>query len=269
MAIVALNTAATGLAALSTEIDVIAHNLANVNTTAFKRSRVNFEDLLYQRQNTPGSRATSGATVPSVTQVGLGVRVSNTQLDMSQGSLESTKRQLDVAIEGDGFFQVQIQDDIGTGTGYTRVGTFFINRDGQFVLGNSEGFLLEPAITVPADALDVTVGSDGTVEVTVPGSITPTTVGTIELARFVNDEGLQAIGSNIYVESEASGPPVTAVPGEGGAGTLVQEFLETSNVDPVRELVSLIKAQRAFELNSQSIQTADETLQVVGNLRRF
>ena len=128
---------------------------------------------------------------------------------------------------------------------------------------------MEPAITVPADALDVTVGSDGTVEVTVPGSITPTTVGTIELARFVNDEGLQAIGSNIYVESEASGPPVTAVPGEGGAGTLVQEFLETSNVDPVRELVSLIKAQRAFELNSQSIQTADETLQVVGNLRRF
>ena len=269
MATTALHSPATGLNALSTQIDVIANNLANVNTVGFRKSRVNFEDLIYQQMVRAGSTNAQGVKTPAGIYVGLGVRVSNTQPMFEQGSLDATGRDLDLAIQGDGFFQVKIYDDFGTGVGYTRAGNLFINADGQLVLGNAEGFALEPPISIPPDYVSIKVGSDGRVFVTTPGGVTPEEAGQITLARFINPAGLEQIGGTMFVENEASGPPVEATPGTQGLGILIQEFLESSNVDPIRELVGLIKAQRAFELNSQSIQTADETLQVVGNLRRY
>ncbi|MCG3179013.1 MAG: Flagellar basal-body rod protein FlgG [Phycisphaerae bacterium] len=269
MATTALHSAATGLNALSTQIDVSANNLANANTVGFRRSRVNFEDLIYQELHRPGTTNAQGIKTPAGTYVGLGVRVSNTQAMFEQGNLDQTGRELDMAIQGNGFFQVKIFDDFGTGVGYTRSGNFFVNSDGNLVLGNAEGFALEPPISIPSDHTKIDIGSDGRVFVTTPSSITPEEVGQIQLARFINPAGLQQIGGSMFVESEASGPPTLANPGSEGLGITIQEFLESSNVDPVKELVELIKAQRAFELNSQSIQTADETLQVIGNLRRY
>ena len=269
MAVIALHTAATGLSALSTEIDVIAHNLANVNTTAFKASRVNFEDLLYQELAQPGVENANGDQRPAGIQVGLGVRISNTDRNFSQGSAIATERPLDLLIDGQGFFSVDILEDQGTGIGYTRAGNFFLNSEGDLVLGNAQGPRLEPPINVPAEATAVEVTADGQVYVTLPGQPEPANIGQIELTTFINPNGLRPIGGNVYVETEASGPPIEGVPGEEGIGTLTQGFLEGSNVDPVKELVSLIKAQRAFEMNSQSIQAADQALQVVANLRRF
>jgi len=267
MAVIALHTAATGLNALSTQIDVIAHNLANANTNAFKSSRVNFEDLLYQELAQPGVENANGDQRPAGIEVGLGVKISNTEFDFLQGSAIQTGKQLDLMIDGAGFFPVDILEDQGTGIGYARAGNFFLNSDGEVVLGNTDGPRLEPPVTIPPDALSVDVTTDGRVFVTQPGSPTPTEVGQIELVNFVNPQGLRAIGKNIFVESDASGPPTQAVPGEEGIGTLRQGFLEGSNVDPVKELVELIKSQRAFEMNSQSIEAADQALQVVANLR--
>lgn len=269
MATTALHSAATGLNALSTQVDVIANNLANVNTNGFRKSRVNFEDLIYQQLGRGGQVNAQGSKTPAGVSIGLGVRVSNSQPLFTQGNLDETGRELDLAIQGGGFFQVKIFDDFGGGIGYTRAGNLFINADGQLVLGNAEGYPLEPPITIPSDYISVDVGADGQVYVTQPASVSPTNVGQIELAKFLNPAGLQQIGSTMFVETEASGSPTLDNPGQGGLGIIVQKFLESSNVDPVRELVDLIKAQRAFELNSQSIQTADEMLQVVGNLRRF
>ena len=269
MAVTALHSAATGLSALSTSLDVTANNLANINTTGFKRSRVNFEDLLYQEKAQPGVQNANGDERPAGLYVGLGTRVSNTQLDLGQGDMMETGRPLDLAISGKGFFQVAILPEQGTGVGYTRAGNFFVNSDRDVVLGNADGPRLEPPINIPEDALDVQITNDGTVHVFVPGQVQPEIVGQIELANFVNPEGLKAIGGNLFVETAASGPAIEGLPGEGNFGTVLQNHLEGSNVNPIDELVNLIRTQRAFELNSQSIEAADQALQVVGNLRRF
>jgi flagellar basal-body rod protein FlgG len=269
MAITALNSAATGLRALSTRIDVIANNLANAETTAFKRSRMNFEDLMYVTLKEPGSNNNANEPSPAGTFVGLGVKISNTQLDLEQGPLENTNRPLDVAIQGSGFFRVKIMDAVGDGTGYTRNGNFFQNRDGDVVLGMGDGYKLLPKINLPTDAREISINQEGVIDYIRPGQTSRTIAGQLKLTNFINPQGLKLLGGSIYVQTEASGPPVDSKPGENGAGTVLQSFLEGSNVDPVKELVTLIKTQRSFELNSQSIQTADQALQTIGNLRRF
>jgi len=268
MAITALNSAATGLRALSTRIDVVANNLANAETLAFKRQRTNFEDLLYLVQKQPGAQNAAGDLSPSGIFVGLGVKISNTQLDLEQGSLESTGRNLDIAISGNGFFRVRVDPNLGDGTAYTRNGNFFTNNQGELVLGMGDGYRLEPPVTVPTNATEVNISSDGVVQVLLPGQINKQTVGQLSLYQFVNPNGMNLLGGSLYQETESSGTAVQGRPGEAGAGTLKQSFLESSNVDPVKELVTLIKTQRAFELNSQSIQSADQALQTIGNLRR-
>jgi flagellar basal-body rod protein FlgG len=269
MAITALHSAATGLRALSTRIDVVANNLANAETTAFKRSRANFEDLFYLSLKQPGTTTAAGDVSPAGIYVGLGVRISNTQLDLEQGSMENTGRQLDVGISGQGFFKVKILDSIGDGFGYTRNGNFFVNKDGEIVLGMGDGYKLEPRITVPKGTTEISISQDGRVEALVSGQSRKTPIGQIQLTQFVNPQGLNVLGGSIYTPTDASGPPIDSRPGENGAGQIYQGFLEASNVDPVKELVTLIKTQRAFELNSQSIQTADQALQTIGNLRRM
>ena len=268
MAIMALHSAASGMRAQDKKLDVVANNLANVNTTGFKRSRVNFEDLLYQIKREPGTPNANDEPVPHGIQIGLGVMVSGTQLDFQEGPRDQTDQPLDMAIEGSGFFQVITVYNGQERTGYTRAGNFTVNSEGNLVLGNSEGALMEPPITVPDDASSISIGRDGRVQVTQPGSATPTEVGQVELAQFVNPEGLKQIGKNLYVETNASGAPITGSPQENGLGAIQQGTLEGSNVDPVRELIDLIQTQRAFELNSQSVKSADESLQVVSNLRR-
>lgn len=270
MAVTALNSAATGLRALSTRIDVIANNLANAETTAFKRSRVNFEDLYYTALRQPGIASGNGELSPAGIFVGSGVKVSNTQLDTQQGPLETTNRPLDVAIQGPGWFRVRVMDSVGDGFAYTRNGNFFVNEAGNLVLGLGDGYLIQPPITVPRGVMDkdITISQEGQVSVILPGATAPTTIGQIQLSNFINPQGLQLLGGSLYAETAASGPPTTGNPGTNGAGITMQGFLEGSNVDPVTELVTLIKTQRSFELNSQSIQTADQALQTVANLRR-
>lgn len=269
MAVTALHSAATGLNALSREIDIIANNLANVNTAGFKSLRANFEDLLYEAKEQPGVENANGDQSPAGLYVGLGTKISNTQFDPTQGDPIRTERDFDAMISGKGFFMVQVADDVGGGTAYTRSGNFFINAERQLVLGNSEGPILDPGIDIDPEATDIAISSDGRITGILPGDTQRTDFGQLELAMFVNTAGLEAIGGNLLLETDASGPPIAGEPGQGGFGTIKHKFLEASNVDPVRELVSLIKTQRAFELNSQTIQTADEALQVISNLRRF
>jgi flagellar basal-body rod protein FlgG len=269
MAVVALHSAATGLGALSTKIDVIANNLANVNTTAFKSSRVNFEDLLYQEMAQPGVENANGDQRPAGLFVGLGVRISNTDLNFTQGSPIQTDQPYDLMIDGDGFFAVDILDSEGGGVGYTRSGNFFKNSDGELVLGSQAGPRLIPPVVVPDNTTSIDVTADGRVIATLAGETDQQELAQIQLTTFVNPRGLKPVGGNIFVETPASGTPITGNPGDGSLGTMVHKFLEASNVDPVKELVELIKTQRAFELNSQSIQAADQSLQVVTNLRRF
>lgn len=266
MAILALNAAATGLNALSTRIDVTANNLANAETTAFKKSRANFEDLMYLKYRQPGAVNAEGDRTPAGLLVGLGVKVSNTQISFEQGSLETTNQPYDVAIEGNGFFKVKIIDGIGGGEAYTRAGNFFRNADGNLVLGNGDGYLLDPNIAIPAGTTELSIGTDGRVSAKVAGNQNSQQVGQIQLYQFVNPQGLDQLGGNLYLRTDASGPEIESRPGEDGAGQLRQGLLEGSNVDPVRELVGLIKTQRAFELNSQSIQTANQALQTIGQL---
>ena len=269
MAITALHSASTGLSSLSTELDVIANNLANINTTGFKASRVNFEDLMYQQKQQPGVENANGDLRPAGLYVGLGTKVSNTQIDFTQGDPVSTDHQLDLMIEGHGFFELSIVEDIGGGRAYTRDGNFIRNAEGDLVLGTMDGPRLEPPISIPDDTTKVEITSDGQVFAFTNQDIDGTLVGTITLSTFVNPEGLRSIGGNRYIETAASGPPIQGLPGESQFGTLLQNHLESSNVEPVKELISLIKTQRAFEMNSQTIQAADETLQVISNLRRF
>ena len=271
MAITALNSAATGLRALSTEIDVISNNLANAETTSFKGSRVNFEDLYYEMCRQPGTaNQTDSDLSPTGIFVGLGTKISNTQLDLTQGSMDTTNQPLDVGIQGSGFFKIKIMSSIGSppGTGYTRDGSFLVNSNGNLVANIGQGYELIPPITIPKGASNITIGSDGTITAINPGATAPVQIGNFKLTQFVNPQGLELLGGNIYIATVASGNGIDSVPGQTGAGTLLQGYLEESNVDPVTELVKLIKTQRSFELNSQSIQTADQALQTIGNLKR-
>lgn len=246
----------TGLDAQQTQMDVIANNLANVSTNGFKRSRAVFEDLLYQNIRQPGAQSSQQTQLPSGLQLGTGVRPVATERIFSQGNLQQTGNGKDVAIQGEGFFQVLLPD--GT-TGYTRDGSFQINNTGQLV--TASGYPVQPAITIPADAQSFTISRDGIVSVTQPGSATATQVGTMQLATFINPAGLMGKGENIYVETSASGAPVVATPGTSGAGVLNQGYVETSNVNVVEELVNMIQTQRAYEINSKSITTSDQMLQ--------
>jgi flagellar basal-body rod protein FlgG len=270
MALSAMYAASTGMKALDTKLNVVANNLANINTVGFKRSRVNFEDLMYQVRREPGVRNTNDEPNPHGILVGLGTQVSGTQLDFSTGNLDTTDRPLDVAIEGEGFFQVRTVYNGQEMTAYTRAGNFVRNANGDLVLANSEGSRLEPPINIPVDTPEssIVIGRDGQVSVRQQGNNQLTQVGQIELARFVNPEGLLSIGKNLFIDTDASGQPITGNPLQDGLGALQRAMLEGSNVDPVRELVDLIFTQRGFELNSQSIQSADESLRIVTNLRR-
>ncbi|MFQ5718809.1 MAG: flagellar basal-body rod protein FlgG [Acidobacteriota bacterium] len=259
----ALWTAASGMASQQLNVDTIANNLANVNTTGFKRSRAEFRDLLYQTVTAPGTSSSTTTVSPAGIQLGHGVRPAAVKKLFSQGEFKKTDNPLDLIVQGDGFFQV-IQPD-GT-TAYTRDGALTSDRDGNLV--NSEGFLLDPPITLPPDTLSITVGADGTVSVVQPGQTTATQVGNIELANFVNPSGLIALGGNLFQPSEASGDPITGTPGQDGLGSLAEGFLEISNVSIVNELVELIAAQRAYELNSRSVRAADEMLQQINQLVR-
>lgn len=269
MAITALQAAASGMKALDTKLDVLANNLANINTVGFKRSRTNFEDLLYQVKREPGVLNANDQPVPHGIVIGVGAGVSGTQLNFERGTLDQTHNSLDMAIEGEGFFQVTTIYDGEEITAYSRAGNFTRNRDGDIVLGNSEGSLMEPVINIPQDATGIEVSRDGRVQFTAPGDTEPSDAGQILLAQFVNPEGLEQIGKNLYRQNAASGTPITGEPQQDGLGAIRGGFLEMSNVEPVRELIELIRTQRGFELNSQAIQSADESLQVVTNLRRF
>lgn len=265
MAVTALHSAASGMKAMDTQLDVIANNLANSNTTGFKSQRVNFQDMFYEMRRQPGALNSLGQRTSTGLFVGLGTRVSNTQLDMQQGSPENTNRPLDLAISGTGFFRVQTYEGIGGGVAYTRAGNFVSDAEGNLVLGTADGPMLEPPITLPEGYQAVTITTDGRVNVIVDG--VEEEVGQIELYRFPNPHGLKMEGGNLFTETEGSGAPIAGMPQEPGFGGLVQNFLESSNVDPVRELVSMIRTQRTFELNSQTIKAADENLQVINRLR--
>ena len=256
-------TSATGMQAQALNLDVIANNLANVNTAGFKKSRAEFQDLLYETIRPAGTSSSQDTQVPTGIQIGHGTRPSTVLKIFSQGNMENTKNELDLAIEGDGFFQIILPNGE---TAYTRDGSFKLDSDGRIV--NSDGFALEPEISIPSDALSISVGIDGTVSVLQAGDSTPSEIGTIELARFVNPAGLISTGRNLYITSEASGDEMTGTPGEDGLGSLAQGFLEMSNVSVVDEMVSMITAQRAYEVNSKSIQTADEMLQMANNIKR-
>lgn len=268
MAIIALQSAASGLSALNTSLDVTANNLANVNTPGFKASRTNFQDLLYIERAQPGTENVNNDQRPIGLYVGLGVKVSGTHLDFANGSPINTNRDLDVAIDGGGFFRVKTETAVGGGFAYTRAGAFALNRDGQIVLANDQGRKLEPAITIPNNAVrPISIRPDGRVFISLSGQIEPVEVGQIQTAAFINPSGLKQVGENLYVETGASGPPLIGNPGTDTRGTLNGNFLESSNVDPTRELIDLIKTQRAFEMNSNTIRAADQTLQRVANLR--
>ena len=251
----------TGMEAQQMQLDVISNNLANVSTNGFKKSHAVFEDLMYQNLRQVGSNTSEQSTLPTGLQVGLGVRTVATSRNFSQGNLQQTSNNMDVAVQGNGFFQLTMPD--GT-TGYTRDGSFQIDNQGRMV--NSSGLPLSNNITVPANATNVSVASDGKVTATIPGTVTPQDIGTITLASFINPAGLEPKGQNVYAESAASGQPNVGNPSANGLGSLMQGFVETSNVNVVQELVTMIQTQRAYEMNSKAIQTSDQMLQKLGQL---
>ena len=251
----------TGLESQQVQMDVVANNLANVSTNGFKRGRAVFEDLLYQTVRQPGAQSSQQTQLPSGLQLGTGARPVATERLFTQGNLQQTGNDLDVAIQGHGFFQVLMPD--GT-TAYTRDGSFHSDANGQLV--TSSGFPVQPTITIPANALSVTIGKDGTVSAKVPGSTTPVQIGTMQLATFINPAGLQAMGENLYLQTASSGTPNTNAPGTNGTGLLNQGYVETSNVNVVEELVNMIQTQRAYEINSKAIQTSDQMLQKLAQL---
>lgn len=252
----ALWIAKTGLSAQQTRLGVVSNNLANVNTNGFKRDRAIFEDLLYQNKRQAGASTSENSTLPSGLMTGTGVRVVSTEKLHTQGNLIATENSFDVSIQGRGFFQITRPD--GT-LAYTRDGSFTLNGQGQLVTSN--GYNVEPAITIPQEAQTVTIASDGTVEYTTQGVAAPQNAGQLQLADFVNPTGLQPMGENLYSETIASGAPVVAAGGQGGMGKIMQGFVESSNVNVVTELVDMIETQRAYEMNSKSISTADQMLQ--------
>jgi flagellar basal-body rod protein FlgG len=244
-------------------LDVISNNLANVQTAGFKRSRVDFQDLVYEILQAPGASSAQGQEIPSGFQVGHGSRAVATQRLFVKGDLQQTGNTLDLAIEGDGFFQIQLPSG---DTGYTRAGAFKKNSQGQLV--TSDGFTVQPQITIPPNATSVSVGVDGTVSVVQAGQAQPQTVGSIELVRFINPAGLQSQGRNLFLPTQASGDATPGTPGSDGLGTLLQGFVEGSNVNVVEEMVGMIVTQRAYEINSRAIRTADEMMQTANNLVR-
>jgi flagellar basal-body rod protein FlgG len=248
--------AKTGLDAQQTNLDVISNNLANVSTNGFKRSRAVFEDLLYQTLRQPGAQSSQQTQLPSGLQIGTGVKPVSTERIFSQGNLQQTSNPLDVAIQGNGFFQVLMPDGA---TAYTRDGAFQTDAQGQLV--TSSGFHVQPAITVPANATGITIGRDGVVSVVRAGSTAATQIGSIQLANFVNPAGLQSLGENLYQETSASGTASANTPGTNGLGLLSSGYVETSNVNVVEELVNMIQTQRAYEINSKAITTSDQMLQ--------
>lgn len=250
-----LSIARTGLDAQQTQMDVIANNLANVSTNGFKRARGVFEDLLYQTIRQPGAQSSQSTQIPSGLQLGTGVRPVSTARIHTQGAVQQTGNDLDMAIDGAGFFQVLMPD--GT-TAYTRDGSFQKDNQGQMVTSN--GYPVQPSITIPSNALSVTVGKDGTVSVTQPGSSATVQVGTMQVATFINVGGLQSMGENLYLETASSGAPTPSTPGLNGAGSLNQRYVETSNVNVAEELVTMIQTQRAYELNSKVVSTSDQML---------
>lgn len=259
-----LFTAATGMIGQQMHIDAIANNLANVNTTGFKKSRVNFQDLLYETIKPAGSETAAGTTIPEGIQLGHGVRPATISKVFTSGAAIQTGNALDLMIEGDGFFQIEMPD--GT-IAYTRDGSFKINEVGTIM--TADGYPLSPAITIPTDAELISIGSDGTVSARVPGNNTPQALGQLQLVRFSNPAGLDArLGRNLLLETQASGTPNAGQPGMDGIGTVAQGFLENSNVQVVEEILQMIIAQRAYEANSRVIQTADEMLQTANNVRR-
>ena len=259
----ALYSAATGMQSQQLNIDVIANNLANVNTAGFKKSRADFQDLLYQTIRTPGAAATANTQSPTGIQIGLGTRPAAVQRVFLQGSFDETGNPLDMAIEGDGFFQITLPSGE---IAYTRAGSFKIDNQSRIV--TSEGDPLEPAISVPLTAEQVMVGQDGIVTVTLPDEPTPSQIGQIQTARFPNPAGLRAVGRNLSHESDSSGTPQVGTPGEEGRGTLLQGFLEQSNVSVVQELIALIVGQRAYEITSRAINAADHMLQISSQIVR-
>ncbi|HID81007.1 MAG TPA: flagellar basal-body rod protein FlgG [Chromatiales bacterium] len=256
----ALWSAKTGLDAQQTRMTVISNNLANANTTGFKRDRAVFEDLLYQNVRQAGAQSSQDTQLPSGLSVGTGVRVVATEKLFTQGNVTTTENPMDMAIQGRGFFEILMPDG---STAYTRDGSFQIDSQGQMV--NSNGFALQPGITIPENTTSLTIGLDGTVSAVVSGSTTPTQLGQIQLVDFINPVGLQAKGGNLFGETAASGSPQTGTPGLNGLGTLIQGSVETSNVNVVEELVNMIETQRAYEINSKAISTTDGMLQYVNN----
>ncbi|HCO43986.1 MAG TPA: flagellar basal-body rod protein FlgG [Gammaproteobacteria bacterium] len=241
-------------------MEVVSNNIANVNTTGFKRERAVFEDLLYQNVRQVGANSTQDTQLPSGFSLGTGVRVVATEKLHSQGNLVNTGNPFDLAVQGKGFFQILMPDG---SLAYTRDGSFQINQDGQLV--TSSGYEVQPSITVPEGALSVTIGSDGTVSALLPGSTAPTQIGSLQLTDFINPAGLQAVGQNLLIESGSSGAPQTGTPGLNGLGTLTQGAVESSNVNVAEELVNMIETQRAYEMTSKAIQSADQMMQFVTN----
>jgi flagellar basal-body rod protein FlgG len=251
----------SGMEAQQTQLDVVSHNLANVATNGFKRSHAIFEDLIYQNMRQSGANTTEQTQLPTGLQVGLGVRPVATSRIYSQGNLQQTTNNLDLAIKGNGFFQIQQPD--GT-TAYTRDGSFQLDANGQMVTNN--GYTLLPGITIPPNAQSISIGQDGTVSVLVPGNVAPQTVGQVQLANFINPAGLDPKGQNLFTETASSGSANSGAPNANGLGAVQQGFVETSNVNVVEELVSMIQTQRAYELNSKAVKTSDEMLQKLAQL---
>ncbi|MEI7035927.1 flagellar basal-body rod protein FlgG [Fulvimonas yonginensis] len=252
--------AKTGLDAQQTRMDVVSHNLANANTTGFKSSRASFQDLVYQNLRQPGGQTTEQTSAPSGLMLGTGVRVVGNEKLFTQGNIEQTGNSLDLAIQGRGFLQVTMPD--GT-IAYTRDGSLHMDQNGQIVTAN--GYAIDPAITIPANAQSITIGSDGTVSITLPGQAAPQQVGTVQLADFINPAGLQPNGDNLYLETASSGSPQIGQPGLNGLGTLAQGALESSNVNVVEQMVDMIETQRTYEMNSKAISAADQMLQFLTN----
>ena len=267
MSVQTLYTAATGMEAMQTKLDVIANNLANMNTTAFKRDRANFEDLLYRDKVYPGIQDSLQIPTPVGVEIGLGTRVQSTQKDYGQGTIEQTGRELDIAIEGTGF--IEVTDPVTSNPLYTRAGNLDINANGQLVIGSAQtGRLVNPPISIPQGSTAVVISPTGQVQVRAPGASQLTQVGELTMAAFINPDGLLKIGENLYQATDASGQVQSGPAGQNGLGVLRQGSLEKSNVEPVREMIDLITTQRGFELNSQAIQAGDQILQQIANLRR-
>ncbi len=266
MGIQTLYTAATGMIGLEAKLDVIANNLANVETVAFKRDRANFEDLFYRHYKMPGAEDTAGQYTPTGVAIGLGTRVMSTQTEFLQGPFKTTGRQLDIAVEGKGFLQVV--DPTGM-IMYSRAGNLNKNANGELVLGSANtGRLLEPPISIPRDATQIVISAQGIVSVLQPNNVQLAQVGQIELAQFINPDGLLKLGENLYYETNSSGTALLSNPGQDGCGVIRQGMLEGSNVEPVNELIEMITTQRAFELNSKAVQAGDDCMQIVANLKR-